>query len=296
MTKGSGQIIKGVGGLYRVELKDGQIIKCKIRGKLRLDGDAFIGDYVQVSYDNKGEGIIEKIEERKSQLVRPYVSNIDGIIIVVSPIPEPNYLLVDKMIIGAVEQQITPIICINKPSLDGYAQLVERINKDYSTLADIIEIDALTGKGSKILREKIKGKFFALAGQSAVGKSTFINQMIGKDIMETGEVSKHNEKGRNITRHIEIIKFEDGTKVADTCGFDKLQMPVADPANLATYFVDFDEFVSGCKFKMCRHIDEDVCGVKKAVSEGKLSKDRYDRYVKLYLESQKRWNTRYDKR
>ena len=120
--------------------------------------------------------------------------------------------------------------------------------------------------------------------------------MIGKDIMETGEVSQHNEKGRNITRHIEIIKFEDGTKIADTCGFDKLQMPVADPANLATYFVDFDEFVSGCKFKMCRHVDEEVCGVKNAVKQGKLSKDRYDRYVKLYTESQKRWNSRYDKR
>ena len=186
MNSGSGQIIKGVGGLYKVELKNGEIIKCKIRGRLRMDGDVFIGDYVQVTYDNKKEGIIEKINERKSQMIRPYVSNIDGIIIVVSPIPEPNFLLVDKLIIGAVEQQITPIICINKPSIDGYEKLVKQINKDYSTLADIIEIDALTGKGSKQLREKVKGKFFALAGQSAVGKSTFINQMIGKDIMETG--------------------------------------------------------------------------------------------------------------
>ncbi len=296
MNKGSGQIIKGVGGLYKVELSTGETIKCKIRGKIRLDGEAYIGDYVQVSYDNKGEGIIEKINERKSQMIRPYVSNIDGIIIVVSPIPEPNFLLVDKLIFGAVEQQITPIICINKPSLDGYDKLKAQIFKDYSTLSDIIEIDALSGKGSKELRQKVKGKFFALAGQSAVGKSTFINQMIGKDVMETGAVSEHNEKGRNVTRHIEIIKFEDGTKIADTCGFDKLQMPVCDPANLATYFVDFDEFVSGCKFKMCRHVDEEVCGVKKAVKDGKLSKDRYDRYVKLYLESQKRWNTRYDKR
>ncbi len=296
MNNGSGQIIKGVGGLYTVELKDGRIIRCKIRGKIRMEDEVFIGDYVQVSFDNKGEGVIEKINERKSKIIRPYVSNIDGIIIVVSPIPEPNFLLVDKMIIGAVEQQITPIICVNKPSLDGYDKLIEQIRKDYSTLADIIEIDALSGKGSKILREKIKGKFFALAGQSAVGKSTFINQMIGRDVMETGEISKHNEKGRNVTRHIEIIKFEDGTQIADTCGFDKLQMPVADPANLASYFVDFDEFLSGCKFKMCRHIDEEVCGVKKAVKDGKLSSDRYDRYVKLYLESQKRWNSRYDKR
>ena len=65
MNSGSGQIIKGVGGLYKVELRNGDVIKCKIRGRLRMDGDVFIGDYVQVSYDNKGEGVIEKINERK---------------------------------------------------------------------------------------------------------------------------------------------------------------------------------------------------------------------------------------
>jgi len=296
MAISEGQIIKGVGGLYTVELTNGEIIRCKARGKLRVNGgDLFIGDYVEANYNDKKEGVIEKVKTRTSQLIRPYVSNIDGIIIVVSPIPEPNFLLIDKLIIGAVAQGIKAIICVNKPDLDGFTKLVERIKTDYSTLATVLEIDALKGKGSDELKALVKGKFYALAGQSAVGKSTFINTMIGQEVMETGEISSHSERGKNTTRHVEIIKLEDGTKIADTCGFDKLMMPVADPAELASYFVDFDEFVPNCKFKgSCRHVDEDVCGVKDAVNKGLLSKDRYDRYLQLYKESIQRWNKRYD--
>ncbi len=296
MAISEGQIIKGVGGLYTVELTNGEIIRCKARGKLRVNGgDLFIGDYVEANYNDKKEGVIEKVKPRTSQLIRPYVSNIDGIIIVVSPIPEPNFLLIDKLIIGAVAQGIKAIICVNKPDLDGFTKLVERVKTDYSTLATVLEIDALKGKGSDELKALVKGKFYALAGQSAVGKSTFINTMIGQEVMETGEISSHSERGKNTTRHVEIIKLEDGTKIADTCGFDKLMMPVADPAELASYFVDFDEFVPNCKFKgSCRHVDEDVCGVKDAVNKGLLSKDRYDRYLQLYKESIQRWNKRYD--
>lgn len=294
MNKTKGQVIKGVGGLYTVKTVDNMIIRCKPRGKLRRDGDIYIGDFVELSYDKQLEGVIEQIEKRKSILIRPYVSNIDGVVIVVSPLPEPNFLLIDKMIIGTIEQNINPIICINKPDLDGYTNLVKHIRKDYETLANIVEIDALSGKGGEQLKSLIKGKFYALAGQSAVGKSTFLNNLFGKEIMKTGEMSSHLNKGKNTTRHVEIIEFEDGTKIADTCGFDKLVMPVSDPNNLASYFVDFDEFLCDCKFKSCLHVDEKICGVKKAVENGKLSKDRYDRYLQIYKESKKRWNERYD--
>jgi ribosome biogenesis GTPase / thiamine phosphate phosphatase len=288
-----GQIIKGVGGLYTIKLDNKDIVKCKARGKLRAQGDLYIGDIVEASVDKKGEGVIEKVLPRTSKMIRPYVSNIDGIIIVLSPIPEPNFLLVDKLIIGAIAQHIMPIICVNKPDLAGFTKLVEQVKHDYSSMAKILEIDALSGKGSEELKALVKGKFYALCGQSAVGKSTFVNKMIGKEIMEVGELSK-NDKGKNTTRHIEIITLEDGTKIADTCGFEKLEMPVSDPNDLASYFVDFDEFLPNCKFKMCRHVDEEVCGVKAAVNAGLLSKDRYDRYLQIYKDSLKRWNKRYD--
>lgn len=140
----------------------------------------------------------------------------------------------------------------------------------------------------------IKGKFYALAGQSGVGKSTLINSVFSKELMEIGEISEKNQKGKNTTRHVEILELEDGTKIADTCGFEKLEMPVFEPSNLSSYFIDFDKYALECKFKSCNHIEEKECGVKKAVETGLLSKDRYDRYVQLYKETKKRWNKRYD--
>ena len=93
MNKAVGQVIKGVGGLYSVKTDDNLIVRCKPRGKLRREGDIFIGDIVDFQYDKKLEGVIESIHKRKSILIRPYVSNIDGVVIIVSPLPEPNFLL-----------------------------------------------------------------------------------------------------------------------------------------------------------------------------------------------------------
>ena len=111
-----GQVIKGVGGNYNV-LSDGEIIVCNGRGKLRLDGDIFIGDYVEFSVFSNGKGAIEKILPRKNKITRPYITNIDMIVICIAPSPRPDFYLVDKLLINCVKQNITPILCVNKIDL-----------------------------------------------------------------------------------------------------------------------------------------------------------------------------------
>ncbi len=278
--------------MYVVKTIDGQIIKCFPRGKLKQNGSIFIGDIVDIVVDK--EGIIENVRPRKSQLVRPYVSNIDGIVIVLAPLPKPDMLLVDKLIIGSVEQDITPIICVNKADLQGVDQVVEQVVKDYESLAKIIVISTQTGQGIDQLKAEIQGKYVCLAGQSAVGKSSLINTILGFDKMKTDGLSAKGDRGKNTTRHIEIIELDDGTKIADTCGFNMLEMPLFDPSHLSSYYVDFEEFLIQCKFKGCNHDQEEICGVKKAVQEGKLSQQRYDRYLQLYKDIKKRWERRYD--
>lgn len=281
-----------MGGIYTVKTDKGELIKCFARGKLKRQGEIFIGDMVEVMMDK--EGVIEKVLPRKSMLVRPYVSNIDKIVIVLAPIPRPDMLLVDKLIIGAIEQDIEPIICINKADLQGVEDVVKDVVKDYESMATILPISTHTGQGIDDLIDMVRGSYVCLAGQSAVGKSSLINYILGENKMKVGELSKKGDRGKNTTRHIEIMELNDGTKIADTCGFSMLEMPLVEPSKLASYYTDFDEFASGCKFRSCTHSDEEICGVKQAVLDGKLSKARYDRYLTLFKDTKKRWERRYD--
>ena len=285
-----GQIVKETGGRFFVKTDDGEKIVCSARGKLKEKGELYVGDIVFV--DDDGFPVIEKLEPRESMLVRPYVSNIDGIIIVLAVQPRPDFLLADKMIVGCVQQQLDAIVCVNKCDLDGSGELVAKVKTEYGAIADVVPVCAADGTGMQVVREMVKGRFFCLAGQSAVGKSSMINALCGGERMAVGGLSK-NLRGRHTTRHVEIIEFKDGTKIADTCGFSRYEIPLVDPATLAGCYVDFDDYREQCRFRGCTHTVEECCGVKEAVAEGKLPKERYDRYLQLYEEMSKRWEKRY---
>lgn len=278
--------------MYTVVTQEGQTVKCFPRGKLKQNGALYIGDFVDIVLDK--EGIIENVRERKTQLVRPFVSNMDGIVIVLAPTPKPDMMLVDKLIIGATENGIQPIICVNKADMQGADGIAQEVADDYKEIADILVISTHTNQGIDLLMQKIKGKFICLAGQSAVGKSSLINCILGENKMKIGELSAKCDRGKNTTRHIEIITLYDGTKIADTCGFNKLEIPLFDPAVLSTYYTDFDEYAKKCKFRCCNHYKESDCGVKNAVERGDIAIGRYDRYVRLFAYVESRWNKRYD--
>ena len=269
-----GQIVKETGGRFFVKTDDGERMVCSARGKLKEKGELYVGDIVFV--DDDGSPVIEKLAPRESMLVRPYVSNIDGIVIVLAVQPRPDFLLADKMIVGCVQQQLDAIVCVNKCDLDGSDE----------------PVCAADGTGMQVVREMVKGRFFCLAGQSAVGKSSMINALCGGDRMAVGGLGK-NLRGRHTTRHVEIIELGDGTKIADTCGFSRYEIPLVDPATLSGCYVDFDEYRNQCRFRGCTHTVEECCGVKEAVAEGKLPEERYQRYLALYDEMSRRWEKRY---
>lgn len=281
-----------MGGVYTVVTQEGETVKCYPRGKLKSNGALFIGDIVNIAVDK--EGIIESVEPRKTQLVRPYVSNMECIVIVLAPLPKPDMMLVDKLIIGAAENGIVPIICVNKADMEGADKVAEEVASDYKDEADILVISTQTNQGIPEFMDKIKGKYVCLAGQSAVGKSSLINCILGSDKQLTGDLSKKGDRGKNTTRHIEIITLADGTKIADTCGFNKLELPLFEPSRLSTYYAEFDEYADKCKFRGCNHYKESDCAVKRAVEEGKIAKSRYDRYIALFSHIESRWNRRYD--
>lgn len=289
--KAKGQVVKGYGGIYYVDV-GGKIVECNGRGRIKLTGEIYVGDYVEVELFKNGKGAVSSILPRVNNLIRPYVANIDAIIICIAPIPKPDYLLVDKLLIGCVKDGIEPIICVNKCDIAD-AWFLEEVDRNYSTLANIVKVSATENRGIDTLGKLIEGKFVAFSGQSAVGKSSVINALADADI-KIGELSRKTQRGKHTTRYIEIFKLENGTRIADTCGFSVLELPLMRPDELSEYFLDFTDASTRCRFKGCNHINEPDCEVRRAVESGTLSEERYVRYVKLYNDLEERWRKRYE--
>lgn len=289
-------VLKGVAGNYRV-LHAGQVVSAKPRGKLKSGGKIIAGDYVELQPDeySKGEYIITALKKRKNSITRPYVANIDRLIIVIGIEPKPDLYLVDKLIINCITKNIEPLLVINKEDITS-AEFIKNIIYQYEQVTDIILCSGKTGKGIEQLKERLRGNVSVFAGQSAVGKSTILNA-INKDLkIETGELSQKISRGRHTTRVSQIYLIDD-MMIADTPGFSMLELDGMEHKDLSAYFTDFDDYRSKCKYSNCSHINVNSkeCGVKKAVDEGNLSTERYERYLEIYKELKTAWEKKFKK-
>lgn len=281
-----GIIIKGIGGFYYVKAADDNVYECKARGIFRKEHiTPMIGDAAEIEIkDNKGN--ITEIYERKNALVRPSVANIDILVLVVAAAsPEPNLLLIDKMLINAEINGIKPVICINKTDLADRADLAE-IYSAYET----VSVCAEKNEGLDELVSVIKDKVSAFSGLSGVGKSTILN-LITTGEMETGAVSEKIQRGRHTTRHVELMELKSGGFALDTPGFGSLDLENVKADELADYFPEMSGATENCRFRGCSHINEPDCAVKALVESGKLAKSRYESYKELYntLKQIKEW-------
>ena len=267
----TGKVIKGVGGVFDVLTEQGRFV-CMARGKLRKEG-ILAGDNVLISSDGRGYAV-EKIFERKNSFIRPPLSNLDMLIIVIAPVPKPDYLLVEKLIVYCVKNKVEPVILVNKCDID--CNVYEKCYNDFKDKVKVIKSAALCGKGIKQIKSLIKGKTVCFAGQSAVGKSSLINALLPESNLKTASISKKTERGKHTTRHVELFRF-DGGFIADTCGFSVLELFDIGVNEVAKIF--FGE--CGCKFSDCLHKDEPYCCVREMVQNGEISKERYERYLKI---------------
>lgn len=284
-------IIKAVGGIYYVTY-NGAVLECSIRTtakKMRL----VVGDKVKVVPNefSKDKYIIIGVEERKNAIPRPPIANLDKLFILVSPRPEPDLLLVDKLIIYAYLNDIEPIVVIGKSDIAS-DEFINNIKLQYYFLK-IFEISALNGIGIDDVEKYISGSFVALAGQSAVGKSSFINALIPNKNLEVGGLSRKVDRGKHTTRVNEIYLNKD-YMIADTTGFSSLELEL-DYSELAGFYPEFEPYLGECKYLDCSHIKEGKdCLIVSMVGKGKISKERYERYVGLYNVLKKKWEEKYD--
>ena len=274
---------------------NGEKYLCEIRGALKKKYKILIGDYVEICKDNASDKyIITKIYDRLNSLLRPPLANLEQLFIVIAKKPEPDLTLVDKLIIYCFKNNISPILVLNKKDLFSQEE-IDDLKKQYISVVDDFVVVSAMNNETECLKEFLGGKLSAFVGQSAVGKSTIINNVFPDLNLRTNGLSKKIDRGKHTTRHSEIF-IDNEIKIVDTPGFSMLDLLDVEPSELSDYYPDFSEYVDSCIYNNCTHINttSKECGVVDAVFNNQLSKDRYERYCLLYKNLLEKWRKRYD--
>ena len=292
-----GKIIENISNLYKVEVNR-EIYEATARGKFKNENQTpVVGDNVEIDITDKEKhiAVIEKIIPRKVYIKRPKLANITQIVFVLSSKhPKPDLLMLDKQLAFAEFLGIKSVIVLNKIDLDQKEEF-KKIKAIYEKIDyPVIETTAKEKKGIDALIKILKNNINAFSGNSGVGKSTLINGIFKRDITQEGEISKRNRRGKNTTTAIKLYEINENTYIADTPGFSTFDISEIPSQELENYFVEFEREKEKCEFIGCTHIKEKNCGVKQAIEEGKISKERYNRFCKIYeelkqKEERKKW-------
>ena len=283
-----GKIVKGIAGFYYVHVVESCVYECKAKGIFRKDKKKpLVGDDVEIEVLSEVEktGSIINIFERKNELIRPAVANIDQALVVFAAAkPSPHFNLLDRFLVMMQTKEIPVILCFNKEDIASEEKLSELAEIYEKCGCQLIFVSAKEEKNMETLRRMLEGKTTAIAGPSGVGKSSIINFLNPKANMETGSISRKIERGKHTTRHSELFMIGEDSYIMDTPGFSSLYVNDFEKEELKYYFPEFELYEGQCRFNGCDHIHEPGCAVKEAVEKGKIHAVRYEDYKELYEE------------
>lgn len=273
------KIVKIVSNRYEVLNEQGERLLCVAMGKLRKHKAPVVGDHVYIERFDDQIGI-QKIMERKNELVRPAIANVDQAIIVMScKDPDFSTVLIDRLIFSVCYANIRPILCFTKMDLiTEDDEIHDKIQAYRDSGYDVYE----SGKGyaNDALLKVLKDKISVLTGQSGAGKSSLLNRIDPSFHLQTQEISKALGRGKHTTRHCELHDIAQGL-VADTPGFSSMDFTTMDAETLAQRIPDFQDYLFQCKFNNCIHVKEPDCAIRKAVENKEIEEDRYQHYLEV---------------
>lgn len=291
-----GIIIKALSGYYYVKpLHDGNIVteeeavQCRGRGILKKKGTSpLVGDRIIYILTENGEGMVDEILPRESELIRPPVANVKLAVLLFSVRePDMNLNLLDKFLVHIEHSGLEPLIVLTKQDLaEDDGQATAQVKELYEKVGyEVLVTSSLNGSGSEELRTRLAGVISVFSGQSGVGKSTLLNRLVPSLELETGEISMRLGRGRHTTRHVELIDIGSGGFVADTPGFSQLDFLELGVEELSVCFREFASYAESCKFRGCSHLHEPGCKVIEAWQAGEIADSRYEHYKLFYNET-----------
>ncbi|MEI3219337.1 MAG: ribosome small subunit-dependent GTPase A [Lachnoclostridium sp.] len=287
-----GKIVKGIAGFYYVHVVESGVYECKAKGVFRKDGQKpLVGDNVEIDVLEEEEktGNIIKILPRKNELIRPAVANVDQALVVFAVTkPKPHFNLLDRFLIMMESKKVPVILCFNKKDIAGNPQIQE-LREIYENCGyPIVFASARKEENISEIKAFLEGKTTVIAGPSGVGKSSIINLLQNDIRMETGEVSRKIDRGKHTTRHSELITINENSYIMDTPGFSSLYVNEFDKEELKYFFTEFAPYEGHCRYNGCVHVYEPGCAVKEALEKGEIHKVRYDNYLDMYDELQRK--------
>ena len=285
-----GKIIKSISGFYEVHTREGITYRCRARGLFRALGQKpLVGDDVEIEITDTvsvpPEGSVMRILPRRNSLVRPNVANVDqAVLLFAITHPVPSYNMLDRFLILMDRKELPAVLCFNKTDL-ARKEEIEALRETYEDCGcRVLFMSNYQGEGIEELRKVLEGRTSVITGPSGAGKSTLINTLCPEARMETGELSRKIARGKNTTRHIELLSAGADTYLVDTPGFTSLFLEEMEAEQLRYCYPEFGPYEGTCRFGGCVHIHEPSCRVREAVEAGKIHPIRYRNYCELYEE------------
>ena len=295
-------VVRATGSWYDV-LHDGETVRCRIRGRLRLKGvrstnPVVVGDEVACEADEGGDYVIADILPRRNYVIRRasnlskeshiIAANVDQALLMASlRSPETPTEFVDRFLVTCEAYKVPVTILLSKLDLQD-AEAVAEFRAVYEGAGyRVLEVSVREGRGVEEVRELLAGRTTLVSGNSGVGKSTLIQAIDPSLDIRTGEISESHHKGRHTTTFSTMYPLAGGGAVIDTPGIKWFGLIDFDEAELWHYFPEMMRVAPACRFYNCTHTHEPGCAVTEAVKAGEIAWPRYESYLKIRDEDEK---------
>ncbi|MDF2449832.1 MAG: ribosome small subunit-dependent GTPase [Bacteroidota bacterium] len=304
----TGLVVKSTGSWYAVRLESGEVIECRLKGKIRLDdrkttNPVAVGDCVEISRDKDGSNQIIQIQSRKNYIIRKSInlskqahiiaSNLDQAILVATLVaPRTSLGFIDRFLVTAEAYDIPAKLVFNKKDLldNDMLALQNDVMKLYTDIGyDCYAVSSFDKNDIEIIKKVLQGKTTLIAGHSGVGKSTLVNAIDTNLDLKTGDISSAHLKGMHTTTFAELFPLSFGGNIIDSPGIKELGLVEMKKEEVAHYFPEMAARMNDCKFNNCLHVNEPGCAVVKAVDSGDISSERYQSYLGILNGEEMDW-------